>query len=69
MRNSGAMADRSMDVCIKNIAHGDMAALKELYDELRVPVYQFALSFVFLLALLVSERHLYCLQRIEKVIF
>ena len=46
MRNSGAMADKSMDMCIKNIAHGDMVALKELYDELRVPVYQFALSIV-----------------------
>ena len=46
MQNSSTMADKTMDVCIKNIAGGDMSALRELYDELRVPVYKFALSIV-----------------------
>lgn len=46
MRNSGAMTDKQMDVCIKNIASGDMAALRALYDELRIPIYKFALSIV-----------------------
>ncbi len=41
MQNSG-----NMDVCIKNIAGGDMTALRELYDVLRVPIYKFALSII-----------------------
>ena len=46
MQKSSTMADKYMDVCIKKIAAGDMTALRELYDELRVPVYKFALSIV-----------------------
>lgn len=46
MQNSNTKADKNMDVCIKNIAGGDMTALRELYDELRVSVYKFALSIV-----------------------
>jgi len=44
MKNSSTMADRDIDVCIKKIASGDMTALRELYDVLRVPIYKFALS-------------------------
>lgn len=42
----GKMTDSAIDMCIKNIAANDIESLKELYDELRIPIYKFALSIV-----------------------
>ena len=44
--NSDNMTDKNIDLCIKHIADGDMLALKTLYEELRFPIYKFALSIV-----------------------
>ena len=46
MYSSNTMTDKNMEEFIKKTANGDMTALKSLYDELRVPVYKFALSIV-----------------------
>ena len=46
MQNPGIMPDKKMDACIQQIADGEIAALEELYGELRVPVYRIALSIV-----------------------
>lgn len=46
MNQRGKMTDRAMDVCIRRVADGDMESLRALYEELRHPVYRFALSIV-----------------------
>lgn len=40
------MTEKTMDVCIQNIALGDSNAFKELYNELSIPIYKFALSVI-----------------------
>lgn len=43
---TGKMTDRAIDMCIKNIASNDIKSLEKLYNELRIPIYKFALSIV-----------------------
>lgn len=38
------MTGRQLDLCIKKIANGDKDALRQLYDELKNPIFLFALS-------------------------
>lgn len=40
------MTDEIIELCIHDIALGDMAALKQLYEGLKDPLYRFALSIV-----------------------
>ena len=46
MQYPGKMTDKEMDAYIQKIANGSMTALGDLYEELRAPVYRFALSIV-----------------------